>query len=76
MAKKNKKKSKEDDGSTSEKMKRKAYEKELRKLQVELCHLQEWVKRRSASLFRSKAVVPLARAARSRRSPNAFDARP
>ena len=26
------------------KMKRKAYEKELRKLQVELCHLQEWVK--------------------------------
>jgi polyphosphate kinase 2 len=44
MAKKNKKKSKEDDGSTSEKMKRKAYEKELRKLQVELCHLQEWIK--------------------------------
>src|ERR1700753_636378 len=27
-------------------MKRKAYEKELRKLQVELCHLQEWVKAR------------------------------
>jgi polyphosphate kinase 2 (PPK2 family) len=26
------------------KMKRKLYEKELRKLQVELCHLQEWVK--------------------------------
>jgi polyphosphate kinase 2 len=26
------------------KMKRKAYEKELRKLQAELCHLQEWVK--------------------------------
>ncbi|MCP4615709.1 MAG: polyphosphate kinase 2 [Bradyrhizobium sp.] len=26
------------------KMKRKEYEKELRKLQVELCHLQEWVK--------------------------------
>jgi len=25
-------------------MKRKAYEKELRKLQVELCHLQQWVK--------------------------------
>jgi polyphosphate kinase 2 len=25
-------------------MKRKTYEKELRKLQVELCHLQEWVK--------------------------------
>src|SRR6187401_2412968 len=28
----------------SEKMKRKLYEKELHKLQVELCHLQEWVK--------------------------------
>src|SRR3979490_481023 len=26
------------------KMKRKAYEKELRKLQVQLCHLQEWVR--------------------------------
>src|SRR6516165_10280559 len=26
------------------KMKRKSYEKELRKLQVELCHLQRWVK--------------------------------
>ena len=26
------------------KMKRKTYEKELRKLQVQLCHLQEWVK--------------------------------
>ena len=29
----------------SERMKRKPYEKELRKLQAELCHLQEWVKR-------------------------------
>lgn len=28
----------------SGKMKRKPYEKELRKLQVELCHLQDWVK--------------------------------
>src|ERR1700746_77459 len=28
----------------SSRMKRKAYEEELRKLQVELCHLQEWVK--------------------------------
>ena len=27
-----------------EKLKRKAYEKELRKLQEELCHLQDWVK--------------------------------
>jgi polyphosphate kinase 2 len=28
----------------ADRMKRKTYEKELRKLQVELCHLQEWVK--------------------------------
>ena len=28
----------------SSEMKRKTYEKELRKLQVQLCHLQEWVK--------------------------------
>src|SRR5260221_2696180 len=32
---------KDEDGST--RMKRKAYEQELRKLQVQLCHLQEWV---------------------------------
>ena len=31
------------DGAST-KLKRKAYEKQLRKLQVELCHLQEWVK--------------------------------
>lgn len=30
--------------ASADKMKRKAYEKELRRLQVELCHLQEWVK--------------------------------
>src|SRR5271169_1571476 len=35
----------------SEKMKRKAYEKELRKLQVELCHLQEWVKASGARVI-------------------------
>jgi polyphosphate kinase 2 len=41
MAKgKKNKKEKNGDG----RMKRKPYEKELRKLQVELCHLQEWVK--------------------------------
>src|SRR5712672_3329429 len=28
----------------TEKLKRKAYEKELRKLQEELCHLQDWIK--------------------------------
>src|SRR5436309_15274300 len=33
-----------DDENASSKMKRKVYEKELRKLQVQLCHLQEWVK--------------------------------
>src|SRR5215468_9914854 len=33
-------------------MKRKAYEEELRKLQVELCHLQEWVKEK-----RLRAIV-------------------
>jgi polyphosphate kinase len=40
------KESKSDKGSTglNGKMKRKAYEKELRKLQVELCRLQQWVK--------------------------------
>jgi polyphosphate kinase len=32
------------DETAPKKMKRKEYEKELRKLQVQLCHLQEWVK--------------------------------
>jgi polyphosphate kinase len=32
-------------------MKRKAYEKELRKLQVELCHLQDWVKSAGARII-------------------------
>ena len=35
-------KGKEDNGNS--KLKRKGYEKELRKLQAELCHLQAWVK--------------------------------
>jgi polyphosphate kinase 2 len=34
-----------------EKMKRKAYEQELRKLQVELCHLQDWVKEAGARII-------------------------
>jgi len=34
-----------------EKMKRKPYEKELRKLQVELCHLQEWTKASGARVI-------------------------
>ena len=33
------------------KMKRKAYEKELRKLQEQLCHLQEWVKAEKAKVI-------------------------
>jgi polyphosphate kinase 2 len=33
-----------DAGKSNDRMPRKAYEKELRKLQVQLCHLQEWVK--------------------------------
>ena len=39
------KKSKSKDDSP-EQMKRKAYEEELRKLQVKLCHLQEWIKQK------------------------------
>jgi polyphosphate kinase len=35
-----------EEARTPSRMKRKAYEKELRKLQVQLCHLQEWVKAR------------------------------
>jgi polyphosphate kinase 2 len=37
--------------SKSTKMKRKAYEKELRKLQVELCQLQDWVKEKGARII-------------------------
>ncbi len=33
------------------KMKRKAYEKELQRLQVELCHLQDWVKEKGARII-------------------------
>ena len=36
---------------THSKMKRKAYERELRKLQVELCHLQEWVRHKGARII-------------------------
>ncbi len=35
----------------TKKLKRKLYEKELRKLQVELCHLQEWVKAAGAKII-------------------------
>jgi polyphosphate kinase 2 len=38
-------------GDNGTKLKRKEYEKELRKLQVELCHLQEWVKKTGARII-------------------------
>jgi polyphosphate kinase len=37
--------------AASERMERKAYEQELRKLQVELCHLQHWVKTTGARVI-------------------------
>src|SRR5437660_5981697 len=37
--------------ASGSKMKRKAYEKELHKLQVELCYLQEWVKEKGARII-------------------------
>jgi polyphosphate kinase len=37
--------------NAKEKMKRKAYEQELRKLQVELCYLQDWVKKTGARII-------------------------
>jgi polyphosphate kinase 2 len=39
------------DEKANGKMKRKPYEKELRKLQVELCHLQEWVKAKGLKII-------------------------
>jgi polyphosphate kinase len=40
------------DGSNAKsKMKRKVYERELHKLQVELCHLQAWVKQTGARII-------------------------
>jgi polyphosphate kinase len=45
------KKHKTAESGQGEKMKRKAYEKQLRKLQVRLCHLQEWVKASGARVI-------------------------
>jgi polyphosphate kinase 2 (PPK2 family) len=39
------------DSNAKVKMKRKAYEQQLRKLQVELCHLQDWVKKTGARII-------------------------
>jgi hypothetical protein len=38
-------------GNADTKMKRKAYEKELRKLQVELCRVQDWIKAKGARII-------------------------
>jgi hypothetical protein len=38
------------------KMKRKVYEKELHKLQVELCHLQDWLKATGGQRIADRAV--------------------
>ncbi len=40
-----------DDGVKSEKLDRKTYERELEKLQVELCHLQDWVRAEGARII-------------------------
>ena len=39
------------DAETPKTLKRKAYERELRRLQVQLCHLQDWVKQTGARLI-------------------------
>ena len=38
-------------GDKPTKLKRKAYEKQLQALQVELCHLQDWVKEKGARII-------------------------
>src|SRR5262245_10798570 len=43
--------SKDKESETNSRMKRKDYEKELRKLQVDLCHLQDWVKETGARVI-------------------------
>ena len=54
------------------KLKRKQYEKELRKLQTELCRLQEWVKLKGLRVIVVfEGATRPARAAPSRPSPNA-----
>ena len=51
-------------------MKRKLYEKELRKLQVELCQVQDWVKAKGSALSSfSKAATLRAKVEQSKRSP-------
>jgi polyphosphate kinase 2 (PPK2 family) len=53
-------------------MKRKEYDKELRKLQVELVALQEWVKKTGTKVcIVFEGATRPGRAGRSRRSPSA-----
>ena len=61
------------DGSNAKsKMKRKVYERELYKLQVELCHLQAWVKQTGARIIILFEGRDARRAGRNDRpSPNA-----
>ena len=49
--KKSKEKSKNEAEKKNGRMERKPYEKELRKLQVQLCHLQDWVKEKGARII-------------------------
>jgi len=57
------------DKANSKKMKGKAYDKQLRKLQVELCRLQDWVKAEGGgSPSYSKGETRPGRAEPSRRS--------
>jgi polyphosphate kinase 2 len=49
--KKSRAKSEKEAGEKNGKMKQKAYEKALRKLQVGLCHLQEWVKTKGSRVI-------------------------
>ena len=44
-------KDKDQEAGTGSKLKRKQYEKELRKLQAELCYLQDWVKQKGVRIM-------------------------
>ena len=60
MAKGKRKRSKT--GRDNGRMKRKDYEAELRKLQVKLCHLQEWIKKKGLRViiaFEGRDAEPL-----------------
>ena len=50
------------------KLKRRQYEKELRRLQAELCRLQDWVKLKGLRIIGSKEGTKPGRAVPSKRS--------